>query len=82
MEEAIISLFVSLFIFVFGYGQLHAKVKSNRELSDGRYALVQKELDAIKDANDDTQKSLTEIKVTLQRLSSDIHYIKENIKID
>ena len=80
MGEAIISLIIALAVFIFGYGILSEKVRSNKTTADERHNYYVKELDELKDANADTKKHLNEILVTLQKLSSDIGFIKETIK--
>lgn len=80
MMEAIVALIISLITFAIGYGILIQKVNSNKQISDERYNLVIKDIDSLQETNDETSKVLTDIKVTLQRLSSDIHYIKEKME--
>lgn len=80
MIEAAVALFLALLVFAVGYGNLQEKVKANKQTSDERYTLVQKELDAMKESNDDTKKVLNEIQVALRGVSGDIHYIKKAIE--
>lgn len=80
MIEAAVALLIALVAFAVGYGNLQEKVKANKQTSDERYALVQKELDAMKESNDDTKKVLNEIQVALRGVSGDIHYIKKAIE--
>jgi len=79
MLEAAVALFIGLIVGAVGYGNLQEKVKSNKQISDDRYVLLTKELDAIKSNNDTTTKILHEIQVSLKGLSSDIFYIKKAI---
>ncbi len=75
MIEALASLLISLVIFAIGYGKLVEKVKSNREVSDSRYSLVQKEIDMLRE----DFKVLNEIKVTLAELKKDVQHIIERL---
>lgn len=80
MGEAIISLIIALAVFIFGYGILSEKVRSNKNTADERHNYYVKELDELKASNVHLRENLNDILVTLQKLSSDIGFIKETIK--
>lgn len=80
MIEAGVALLIALVAFAVGYGNLQEKVKANKQISDDRWLQVQKELDALKENNDTTNKALTDIQVSLKGLGGDIHYIKKAIE--
>lgn len=79
MVEAAVALIIALVAFAVGYGNLQEKVKSNKQISDDRYNHAIKEIDMLKDSNDDTKKLLTDIQVSLKGLQGDVHYIKKGI---
>lgn len=80
MGEAVVSGLISLVALAISYGALREKVKNNKQISDDRYALLTKELDALKVHLDDNNEMLTELKVTLSELKSDSKYIRETLR--
>lgn len=79
MLEAMISLSIAIIVFAFGYGKLNSDVKNNKQVSDDRYKLLQKDLDSIKDDVDQTKDNVGDIKVTLQVLKTSAEYIVKSI---
>ena len=79
MVEAAVALIIALIAFAVGYGNLQEKVKNHKQINDDRYAHTIKEIDLLKQSNDDTKILLTEIQVSLKGLQGDIHYIKKAV---
>lgn len=75
-----ITIVFELFIFIFFYGQLVQKVKSNKEITDNRIDNLQEQIDSLERKSEDVNTIMIDVKVTLSKLLTEISYIKEHIK--
>jgi uncharacterized membrane-anchored protein YhcB (DUF1043 family) len=80
MIEAAVSLLLGIIIGSIAYGHLREQVRQHKVQQDERNALFFKEIDLLKTSNTETTRNLNKILVTLERLSSDINYIKKHIE--
>lgn len=78
-SEAIITVIMATVLFIVAFTRLSDTVKSNKQISDDRWDIAKKEIDALKETSDDTNDSLNNINVTLKGLSIDVDYIKKSI---
>lgn len=80
MAEAAVALFIALIAFAVGYGNLQQKVAANKEMTEKRIDMMQKELDSLRESNDSTLEKINKLLVVAEGITKDIQYIKENLE--